>query len=230
LKRQEIYALASTGISERVAEILASLPQHVTLAAACKTRRPEEVQEAVEAGVTVLGHNYVQEAESMVPAVGRRARWHLIGHLQRNKAKKAVELFDMIETVDSVRLANALDRHCAAVGKTMSVLIEVNSGEEASKTGVLPSGIDGLAGHISTLEHVRLEGLMTMGPMAGDPEEARPYFEKTKAAFDRLADAGLPNVGMRVLSMGMSNSYQVAVEEGANLVRIGTKLFGPRGG
>ncbi|MBC8443431.1 YggS family pyridoxal phosphate-dependent enzyme, partial [PVC group bacterium] len=208
----ERFALESTGISERVAAILASLPPHVTLAAACKTRTPGEVREAVEAGVTVLGHNYVQEAESMVEAVGRPAKWHLIGHLQRNKAKKAVELFDVIETVDSVRLANALERHCAAAGKTVSVLVEVNSGEESNKAGVLPSGVGVLVGHISTLEHVRVRGLMTMGPMAGDPEEARPYFQKTKDAFDRLADAGLPNVEMQVLSMGMSNSYQVAVE------------------
>ena len=222
--------MTSTSIAERTAAILESLPPHVALAAACKTRTPEEVREAATAGVQILGHNYVQEAETMVEALGRIARWHMIGHLQRNKAKRAAELFDMIETVDSTRLADAIERHCAAAGKTMGVLIEVNSGEESNKTGVEPPDVEALARHISALEHVRLEGLMTMGPMAGDPEGARPYFRVTKAIFDRLADAGLPNVHMRVLSMGMSNSYQVAIEEGANIVRIGTKLFGPRHG
>ena len=222
--------MGSATIAERAAAILEALPPHVTLVAACKTRTAEEVREVVAAGVQALGHNYVQEAQDMVNALGRVAKWHMIGHLQRNKAKLAVDLFDVIETVDSRRLADAIERHCAAAGKTMSVLIEVNSGEESNKTGVEPGEVDALARHISTLGHVCLEGLMTMGPVAGDPESARPYFRMTKAIFDQLADAGLPNVHMRALSMGMSNSYEVAIEEGANVVRVGTKLFGPRHG
>jgi len=217
-------------IAERTREVLASLPPHVMLVAACKTRTVEEVREAVQAGVTALGHNYVQEAQAMVEAIGLAAKWHMIGHLQRNKAKAAVALFDVIETVDSVRLVNAIERHAAAAGKTVSVLIEINSGEESDKTGVAPADAKGLALHISGLAHVQLAGLMTMGPAVGDPQHARPYFQRTKALFDQLAAEDLPDTDLRVLSMGMSNSYRVAIEEGANHVRLGTKLFGPRHG
>ncbi len=215
-------------IENKTHSIIESLPSRVTLVAAAKTRTPEEVLAAVRGGVTAVGHNYVQEAERMVEVVGSSVRWHLIGHLQRNKAKKAVGIFDMIETIDSVRIAEALNRHCADAGKTMPVLIEVNSGEESSKTGVLPEDLDGLVREIVRLSHIRLQGLMTMGPAFGDPENARPYFRLAKEAFDRLTEASIPNVEMRYLSMGMSNSYEVAVEEGANMVRIGSRLFGPR--
>ncbi len=163
-----------------------------------------------------------------VPQLGDKVRWHMIGHLQKNKVKKAVRLFDMIETVDSWPLAKLIDRRCAAIGLTMPVLVEVNIGREASKSGVLPEEVDDLVRRLGDLKHIRVQGLMTMGPRFGDPEDARPYFRATKEAFDRLARADLPNVEMRTLSMGMSNSYQVALEEGANMVRLGTVLFGER--
>ena len=217
------------GIRKRVAQALASLPEGVRLVGAAKTRAPEEVVAAVDAGLTAVGHNYVQEAEAMFDAVGRRVEWHLIGHLQRNKAKRAVALFDVIETLDSLRLANAIDRHAADAGKVMRVLVEINSGEESSKTGVRPEEVDDLVRQVAELPHIRVAGLMTMGPAFGDPENARPYFRITRQAFQRLGAAEIPNVDMRHLSMGMSNSYQVAMEEGANVVRIGTRLFGPRG-
>ena len=222
-------------MADRVKAVLEAIPPHVLVVAAAKTRTPDEARAAIEAGVTAVGHNYVQEAEAMREALRewesqatQRARWHLIGHLQRNKAKRAVTLFDMIETIDSPQLARAVDRHCADIGKTMPVLIEINSGEESSKTGVAPNDADGLAQEIAGLGNVSIQGLMTMGPRFGSPEDARPYFRLTKALFDRLASANLQNVEMRYLSMGMSNSYQVAIEEGANVVRIGTKLFGAR--
>jgi len=222
-----------------VKRILETLPPGVILVAAAKARRPEEVEEAFRAGVTHVGHNYVQEAERMIPAIGARSetfaqqelqkvRWHMIGHLQKNKVKKAVRLFDMIETVDSWPLAELIDRRCAAIAKTLPILVEINSGREASKTGVLPEKVDDLVRRLSDLLHIRVQGLMTMGPRFGNPEDARPYFQATKEAFDRLARANLPNVEMRYLSMGMSNSYQVAIEEGANMVRLGTRLFGER--
>ena len=176
----------SQSITDRVAQILSSLPEGVTLVAAAKTRTPEEVAAAVEAGVTAIGHNYVQEAESMLPVVGRAVSWHLIGHLQRNKAKKAVAVFDLIETLDSWRLAEALERHCVAADRTMPVLIEVNSGEESSKTGVRPADVNELVRRIGELQHVRVQGLMTMGPVFGDPEDARPYFRLTREVFERL--------------------------------------------
>lgn len=213
-------------IEENVSHILETLPPNVTLVAATKSRTLEEVEAAIRAGVTCLGHNYIQEAERMIPTVGHGVQWHMIGHLQRNKAKKAVQLFDMIETVDSWRLAVALDRTCTAVGKVMPVLVEINSGREARKTGVLPEMVDDLVRQLSELPSIQVQGLMTMGPRFGDPENARPYFRATRAAFERLARLNLPNVTMRTLSMGMSNSYQVAIEEGANMVRIGSKIFG----
>ena len=215
-------------IAANVKRIQETLPQGVVLVAAAKARTPEEVEEALRAGVTYVGHNYVQEAERMIPAIKEKARWHMIGHLQKNKVKKAVRLFDMIETLDSWPLAELINRRCAAIGKIMPVLVEINSGREASKTGVLPEEVDDLVRRVSDLQHIRVQGLMTMGPRFGDPENARPYFRATKEAFDRLAKANLPNVEMRYLSMGMSNSYQVAIEEGANMVRLGTVLFGER--
>jgi len=215
-------------IAANVKRILESLPPGVILVAAAKARTPEEVEEVLRAGVTYVGHNYVQEAERMIPAIKGKARWHMIGHLQKNKVKKALRLFDMIETLDSWPLAELIDRRCAAIGKTMPVLVEVNIGQEGSKTGVLPDEVDDLVERMNGLQHIRVQGLMTMGPRFGDPEDARPYFRATKEAFDRLAKADLPDVEMRHLSMGMSNSYQVAIEEGANMVRLGTMLFGER--
>jgi len=215
-------------IAANVKRILESLPPGVILVAAAKARTPEEVEEVLRAGVTYVGHNYVQEAERVIPAIKGKARWHMIGHLQKNKVKKALRLFDMIETLDSWPLAELIDRRCAAIGKTMPVLVEVNIGQEGSKTGVLPDEVDDLVERMNDLQHIRVQGLMTMGPRFGDPEDARPYFRATKEAFDRLAKADLPDVEMRHLSMGMSNSYQVAIEEGANMVRLGTMLFGER--
>ena len=218
----------SNRIEATVAEIMSSLPRGVTLVAAAKTRTVEEVQAAIRGGAKILGYNYVQEAERMHQAIGDKVQWHLIGHLQSNKVKKAVRLFALIETIDSWKIAELLDRQCAAEGKIMPVLVEINSGKESNKTGVLPEEVDELVWEISDLQNLRVQGLMTMGPRFGNPEDARPYFKATKAAFDRLAAAKIPNVDMRYLSMGMSNSYKIAIEEGANMVRIGTKLFGER--
>jgi len=215
-------------IRENVRQILAELPDGVQLVAAAKSRTVEEILEAVGAGVEIIGENYVQEAEKIINVLGDQAKWHMVGHLQRNKVKNAVQLFDMIETVDSWRLAELVDRRCAATGRMMPVLVEINSGREASKTGVLPEEVDGLIRRLASLRYIHVQGLMTMGPRFGDPEDARPFFRETKKAFDRIAAAGIPNIEMRYLSMGMSNSYEIAIEEGSNMIRIGTKLFGPR--
>jgi pyridoxal phosphate enzyme (YggS family) len=215
-------------IRDKVKEILGELPEGVQLVGAAKTRTPEEVLEAIEAGLEIVGENYVQEAERAYSVVGSRAKWHMIGHLQRNKARKAVAVFDMIETVDNMKLAGEIDKACRKIGKVMPVLIEINSGEEDQKSGVLPEDALSLIKEMSRLENVRIMGLMTMGPFAGDPEDSRPYFQKTRAIFEKVKDMDIPGVEMRYLSMGMSNSYRVALEEGANLVRIGTRLFGER--
>jgi pyridoxal phosphate enzyme (YggS family) len=215
-------------IEAAIARVRETLPEGVLLVAAAKGRTVAEVETAIRAGVTVFGHNYVQEAEPMIAALGDRAKWHLIGHLQKNKVKKAVGLFDMIETVDSRALAEHIERRCAVIAKVISVLVEINSGREPAKSGVFPEEAEDLIRRMAALPHLRVQGLMTMGPTFGDPEEARPCFRETKGIFDRIAGAEIPNVQMRTLSMGMSNSYAVAIEEGADLVRIGTKLFGPR--
>ncbi|MBU0989688.1 MAG: YggS family pyridoxal phosphate-dependent enzyme [Proteobacteria bacterium] len=215
-------------IKENVKGIMETLPPGVQLVGAAKTRTPAEILEAIQAGLTIIGHNYVQEAETTFEAIGPKARWHMIGHLQSNKAKKAVRIFDMIETVDSFKLAKAIDKACRNMDKSMPVLIEINSGEETQKGGVLPADAVSLLREISQLENVRIMGLMTMGPFSGDPEDARPFFQKTKALFEDIKKANLPGVEMKYLSMGMSNSYRVALEEGANLIRIGTKIFGER--
>jgi pyridoxal phosphate enzyme (YggS family) len=216
-------------IKENVQRILAELPEGVQLVAAAKTRSPEEIIQAVEAGLEIIGENYVQEAEQAFQVIGNRVHWHMIGHLQRNKVKKAIRIFDLVETVDSMRLAREIDKSCGNIGKTMPVLIEINSGEETQKAGVMPGDTPELIREMSTLENIRVVGLMTMGPFTGDPEEARPYFVKTKKIFEALKQMELPRVEMKRLSMGMSNSYKVALEEGANIVRIGMKIFGQRG-
>jgi len=215
-------------IKENLKRLLEELPRGVHLEGAAKTRTPEEVLEAIDAGLEIIGENYVQEAEKAFEVVGDRAKWHMIGHLQRNKAKKAVAIFDMIETVDSVKLARELNKCCGKIGKTMEILIEINSGEESQKAGVLPGDALSLVKEISAFENIKIMGLMTMGPFAGDPEESRPYFQKTRIIYEEMKQKDLPGVKMEVLSMGMSNSYKVAIEEGANLVRIGTNLFGER--
>jgi len=215
-------------IAENVKTLLAELPSGVELVAAAKTRTPEEILAATEAGVRAVGENYVQEAAAAVAAVGRNVRWHFIGHLQSNKVKRAVEIFDLIETVDSVELAGEIDKRAAALGKVMPVLIEINSGREPQKAGILPGEAESLVREIAPFKNIRVEGLMTMGPFEGNPEDARPYFRETKRVFEDLKALSIPGIEMHRLSMGMTNSFRVAVEEGATMVRIGTLIFGPR--
>jgi pyridoxal phosphate enzyme (YggS family) len=215
-------------IAANVKAILAELPPGVDLVAAAKTRSAAEILEAIDAGVGIIGENYVQEAADVFPMIGQRARWHLIGHLQTNKAKKAVEIFDLVETVDSIALGREIDKRAAAAGKTMEVLVEINSGREPQKAGAMPDDAEAMARSLAALPSLRLLGLMTMGPFEGDPEDSRPYFKETRRVWDALKALAIPGVEMRHLSMGMSHSWRVAVEEGANIVRIGTAIFGPR--
>ena len=211
-----------------VQKIMSELPEDVILVAAAKTRTLDEVRAVIKAGVKHIGYNYVQEAMPIIYEIGDRAVWHMIGHLQTNKAKYVAESFDWMETIDSWHLAKYLDHRCELIDREMPVLIEVNSGRESNKTGVLPAYVDALVEKMSGLKHLKLKGIMTMGPRFGDPENSRPYFQLTRSIFERIAKMDLPNVEMKYLSMGMSNSYRIAVEEGANIVRIGTRLFGER--
>jgi PLP dependent protein len=212
-------------ITANVKRIITELSPGTTLVTVVKGRTPEEIQEAVAAGATILGENYLQEAEQAWGMIGKQVQWHFIGHLQRNKVKKAVKIFDMVETVDSLALARDIDTVGAANGRTMPVLIEVNSGREKQKSGLLPEAVPLVVNGISGLKHLKLVGLMTMGPRVGDPEEARPYFQTTRRLFQEIQASSIPNVEMKYLSMGMSNSYRIALQEGANMIRIGRQIF-----
>jgi PLP dependent protein len=215
-------------IKEEIERLVGELPEGVELLAAAKGRNAYEISEAINAGVRIIGENYLNDALHVMNDVTQKAEWHFIGYLQKNKVKKVVDLFDMIESVDSLRLAEGIEKYCEQIGKTMSILIEVNSGEEEQKHGALPQEVIPLVKKISLMDHIKIMGLMTMGPRFGDPEESRPYFIKTRQLFEQIKELHLPNVEMKYLSMGMTNSYKVAIEEGANLVRIGTKIFGER--
>ncbi|MBU0682868.1 MAG: YggS family pyridoxal phosphate-dependent enzyme [Candidatus Omnitrophota bacterium] len=215
-------------IRRNVEDILKEIPSHVKLVAAAKTRSPEEVLEVISCGIKAIGENYVQDTVKAFEVIKHSAEWHFIGHLQKNKIKKAVEIFDVIETVDSIELAGNIQEKCCQINKIMKVFIEINSGREPQKFGVFPENAVELIKAISKLNYVKVEGLMTMGPYSGDPETARPYFSETKKLFDEIKTKSLRNVDMKYLSMGMTNSYKVAISEGANIVRIGTKIFGER--
>jgi len=223
------HGVPPKSIRENVARLLSEIPEGVQLVAAAKTRTPEEVLEAVEAGVTIIGENYVREAREAYRLVGDRAKWHFIGTLQKHSIRRnVVQMFDMIETVDSLEIASELDRKCALIGKIMPVLIEVNSGREPQKSGVLPESVEVLMRQICGLGSLKIVGLMTMGPYSADPEESRPFFIETRRVFDVIKELDLPNQEMKYLSMGMTDSYKVAIDEGANIIRIGTMIFGDR--
>jgi pyridoxal phosphate enzyme (YggS family) len=217
-----------TILETKIHQVIDSLPPGISLVAAAKTRTAEEVQAAVRAGITIIGYNYVQETERMQTVIGREVRWHLIGHLQRNKIKKAVQLYDMIQTLDSLPLAEKLNAECAKAQIEMPVLIEINCGREENKSGIWPERAEELIGQIRSLPQLQIQGLMTMGPFLDNPVELRPYFKEMRLIFERLTRCNWPGVEMRFLSMGMSDSYKIAIEEGANMVRLGTILFGPR--
>ncbi len=215
-------------IKENVYNLLSTLPEDIKLVAAAKTRTLEEIEEAIDAGIKIIGENYLQEAVNVFNLIKKKVKWHFIGHLQKNKIKKIVEIFDMIETVDSFEIAQEINKRCHQIDKTMPVLIEINSGREEQKFGVCPEKAKNLIKEISPLSHIKIMGLMTMGPIFGDPEDSRPYFRETRKVFENIARLNIPNVEMKYLSMGMTNSYRIAIEEKANVIRIGTLIFGER--
>lgn len=215
-------------IKENVNKLLSTLPEDIELVAAAKTRTAKEIEEAIDAGIKIIGENYLQEAVNVFNLIKKKVKWHFIGHLQKNKIKKIVEIFDMVETIDSFEIAQEINKRCHQIGKIMPALIEINSGREGQKFGVWPEQAENLIKEISALPHIKIMGLMTMGPIFGDPEDSRPYFRETRKVFENIARLNMPNVEMRYLSMGMTNSYQIAIEEKANVIRIGTLIFGER--
>jgi pyridoxal phosphate enzyme (YggS family) len=200
----------------------------VTIVAVTKTVPVERIALAYELGLKVFGENRVQEARAKIATLQYPLiRWHLIGHLQTNKVARAVDLFDLIESVDSVRLAEALERSAAARGRTVSILLQVNVSGEASKEGVSPEELSQLAAEALRLPHVRVQGLMTIAPYTTQPEEVRPVFRRLRELREDLREH-FPQGSWDALSMGMSNDFEVAIEEGATMVRIGRAIFGER--
>ena len=215
-------------IIQNVKKILSEIPSSVTLLAACKSRTAQEINAAIEGGIKVIGENYLQETLKVCPLVRKGVEWHFIGHLQRNKVKKIVKIFDVIETLDDLKIAEEIDKRCAQIGKVMPVLIEVNSAKEPQKAGIFPEEVEDFILVVSKFKNIKVSGLMTMGPLVSNIEEIRPFFKLTKSLFDSLKTKSIKNVEMKYLSMGMTDSYKIAIEEGANIIRIGTKIFGPR--
>jgi PLP dependent protein len=205
-------------------------PREVTLIAISKTHPADVVKSLVELGAADLGENRVQEADEKIPQVGRSiVRWHLVGHLQANKARRAVNLFDVIHSLDSFNLAQRLDRLCVEEGRqSLPVLIQVDLGHEETKTGIDEQELPQLAERLRSLERLELIGLMTLPPFFDDPEQARPYFRRLRELRDELARGGLFGERNGELSMGMTNDFAVAIEEGATMVRVGTAIFGER--
>lgn len=201
-------------------------PEKITLIAVTKAVEPKKIKEAINCGVRLFGENYVQEAAEKIKKIrDKSVKWHFIGHLQKNKAKLAIELFDVIESVDSLNLAKELNRRAEA---PINILMEVNVAGESSKTGVPIDSAFELAEAISGMKNLRLRGLMTIPPYHENPELSRPYFVALRRLAERINKAHLENVSVRELSMGMSKDFDVAIEEGATIVRIGTAIFGER--
>ena len=223
------------GNCERVREQVAQAarragrdPQTVRIIAVSKTKPIELIERAIAAGMTDIGENYVQEAADKIGRIRAPVTWHMIGHLQRNKAGRAVELFDVIHTLDSTALADALARHGERCGHVVRVLVEVNIGGEATKHGVEPDEVERLIAALVGHRWLLVDGLMAIPPLGQSPEDSRPYFRRLRALRDRLRATAAPNCPLRELSMGMTDDFTVAVEEGATMVRIGTAIFGAR--
>jgi len=218
-------------VLERIAEAAQRAgrkPESVLLVAVSKAKSPEEIQAAVRGGVRAVGENYVQEARGKIAALGHVASWHLVGHLQRNKARQAAALFDLIHTLDALPLARQLDRIGKERGAAVRALVEVNLAGESAKSGVAPGELPSLLDSLAELEGLRVEGLMAIPPQPQHPEDSRPYFRALRELGERLSGRTPPNVELRELSMGMSDDFEVAIAEGATIVRVGRAIFGPR--
>jgi pyridoxal phosphate enzyme (YggS family) len=202
--------------------------EEITLVAVSKTVEAERINRAIRSGIDIIGENRVQEAEEKFKHITEPVKKHLVGHLQTNKAKKAVELFDFIQSVDSLHIAEEISKRALDAGKRMDVLVEVNTSCEETKFGVEADQAIPLIEAASKLEGIRIKGLMTIGLFSDNPEDTRPCFRKLKTLFDQLKSAGMPEFEMRYLSMGMTSDFEVAIEEGSNMVRVGTGIFGPR--
>ena len=202
-------------------------PLSIKLMAVTKTVEPERIGKAIDAGLTLLGENYVQEAKDKIAIIGNAAQWHMIGHLQTNKAKYAVKLFNFVHSVDRLELARELDKRAAQINRKLNVLIEVNSGEE-SKSGIEKTQALELVRQVAVLPNLTIRGLMTMAPYSDQPEDSRPYFKALRELRDGIMHEDIAGVRMEELSMGMTDDFEVAIEEGATIIRVGRAIFGTR--
>jgi pyridoxal phosphate enzyme (YggS family) len=200
----------------------------IQVIAVSKTKPVSVILEAIDVGITDIGENRVQEAKDKYDQVDRPVKWHLVGHLQRNKVKQALPIFDLIHSIDSLRLLAEIDRRSAQLNRRTEVLIQVNTSGEPSKFGLEPDAVLGFMENALDYAHIQIKGLMTIGAFLPDPEEIRPSFVLLRTLQEKIREQQLPNIEMEYLSMGMTNDFEVAVEEGANLVRIGTAIFGKR--
>lgn len=218
-------------ILERIHEAAAKCgrdPGRIKLLAASKSQSVAQIRAAIEAGIRLFGENYVQEARAKREAIQQSVEWHMIGHLQRNKVKAALDLFDLIQSLDSLELARELDKEGKKRGKRVRTFVEVNLGGEQTKSGIAKDRVVSLLQEVGGLSHLSVEGLMAVPPFKENPEEVRPYFRALRELQIGLMGLKIPNVDLKELSMGMTHDYPVAIEEGATLVRIGTAIFGPR--
>ena len=201
-------------------------PEEIKLVAVTKTATIEQIEEAIKAGVKIIGESKVQEAKEKYQIITADIEWHLVGHLQTNKVKYAVEIFDCIHSIDSIKLAKEIDKRSLQFGKITNVLVEVNVSGEETKCGIKPEEVETFLKEISKFSRIRVRGLMTIAPIVEDKEEVRPYFRKLRELSKEIKSKNIKNVRMDYLSMGMSEDFEIAIEEGANMVRIGRGIFG----
>jgi len=214
----------------RIAEKVKRNPEEIEIVAVSKTVEVERIKEAIRCGIKIIGENKVKEAEEKFSKIPEKFERHLVGHLQTNKVKKAIGLFDMIQSLDSLKLANEISKRALESGKVMEVLVEVNTSGEESKFGIRPDEVLDFVKSTSELKGIKVKGLMTVGLFTSDVEKARPCFRILKELFEKIKSENIPGIDMKYLSMGMTSDYEVAIEEGSNMLRIGTAIFGERKG
>jgi len=200
--------------------------QGIKLVAVTKTATIEQIREAIKAGIKIIGENKVQEAQKKFPQIDSLVEWHMVGHLQTNKVKYAVEIFNLIHSVDSIKLAQEIDKRSRQFNKITDILVEVNVSGELSKYGIKPEEVESFLREISVLPWLRVQGLMTIAPIVKNKEEVRPYFRKLRELSNQVKELRIKNIEMKYLSMGMTDDFEIAIEEGANMLRIGRAIFG----
>ncbi len=212
----------------KVCEKIKRDPQEIQIVAVSKNVPVEKIEEALDFGIRIIGENKVQEAQAKCNQIDKKILWHLVGHLQTNKVKKALEIFDLIQSVDSFKLAEEINQRAQEKNKIFPVLIEVNTSGEKTKYGVRPEQTRNLIEKLAQLKNLQVKGLMTIAPLADDRVKVKESFRSLRNTYDMLKDTKIPNVDLEYLSMGMSSDFEMAIEEGSNMLRIGTAIFGPR--